>query len=81
MTASFITELLGWASLLNLGFLVFATLLLTVLKKPITALHSQWFGVAEPELTLIYFRFLASYKLLTFVFILAPYLALKIMGY
>jgi len=38
------------------------------------------FGIPEEELPMVYFKYLANYKIITFVLIVAPYLALKIMG-
>jgi len=80
ITLSDITELLGWASIINISTLMFATLILTVMKSTILAIHSKIFGISENELQLIYVNYMANYKTLIFVFILSPYLALKIMG-
>jgi hypothetical protein len=80
ITLTQLTELLGWASVLNIGFLLFATLLLVVMKSSIISLHSKLFDVTESELSLIYFKFLAAYKALSLIFIVSPYIALKIMG-
>lgn len=79
-TLSQLTELLGWASLLNIVFLLLITILLLTMKPVITAMHSKLFGISESDLSLIYFNYLAHYKLLTFVFILIPYISLKITG-
>jgi hypothetical protein len=39
------------------------------------------FGVLESDLSIIYFKYLASYKTLSFIFIISPYVSLKIMGH
>lgn len=80
ITLSQLTELLGWASVLNMGMLVFASIMLVIMKSQIASIHSKMFGIPENELTICYFNYLASYKTLSFIFIIAPYLALKIMG-
>ena len=80
ITVAQLTELLGWASILNLGMLVFASLLLLSMKSTISSLHSKMYGIPEGELPMVYFKYLANYKIITFVLIIAPYLALKIMG-
>lgn len=80
ITLAQLTELLGWASVLNIGMLIFASIMLVAFRSFITSLHSKMFGIAEQELSVIYFRYLANYKTLLFVVVLAPYLALKIMG-
>lgn len=81
ITLSQLTELLGWASVLNLGFLTLSTVLLIALKPMVSSIHSKMFGIPESELLLIYFKYLANYKILTFVFIVAPYIALKLMDH
>ena len=45
----------------------------------IAAFHEAFFGVSEESLLKAYFNFLAHYKILTLIFIVAPYIALKIM--
>jgi hypothetical protein len=81
ITLSQLTELLGWASILNIGMLIFTSLMLVFMRSCITSMHSKMFAIPEKDLALIYFRYLANYKILSLVFIIAPYLALKIMGY
>ena len=81
MTLSQLTELLGWVSLLNIGFLLFATIVLSLAKSFMVTVHSKMFAVPENELTLIYFQYLANYKMLSLIFMVFPYIALKIMGH
>ena len=76
-----LVELPGRASVLNIGFLVFTGMLLITMRRSIAGMHSKMFGIPEDELSLVYFKYLAHYKSLMFVFILAPYIALKIMGH
>tara|TARA_R110002167_G_scaffold66677_4_gene188745 strand:- start:940 stop:1191 length:252 start_codon:yes stop_codon:yes gene_type:complete len=80
ITLEQLTELLGWASILNIGILLFASIMLVLMRSLITSIHSKMFGIPENELAIIYFNYLANYKTLSFVFTIAPYLALKIMG-
>lgn len=79
-TLSQVTEIFGWASILNIGFLVFAWIVIAVMRPSIVSLHSKMFDIPERDFPLIYFKYLANYKLLTFIFIVAPYLSLKIIG-
>ena len=76
-----ITEILGWASVLNIGYLFFATISIVVMKSVIVSIHSKMFGVPESDLPLIYFKYLANYKTLSLIFLVSPYIALKIMGH
>ena len=80
MTISQLTELLGWASVINLGYLFLATLILVFMKGTISSIHSKMFYIDKKELSSKYFDFLSNYKIVTLVFMVAPYLALKIMG-
>jgi hypothetical protein len=81
ITISQLTTLLGWAALINITYLLLATLILVFMAEKITALHSKMFNISEPELAAKYFSFLSYYKIVTLVFIVAPYIALKIMGF
>ena len=81
ISLSQITEILGWASVLNMVFLLFAAISLVVMKSAIISIHSKMFGVPESDLTIIYFKYLANYKTLTLIFFVSPYIALKIMGH
>ena len=69
-------EVLGWCTVLNLGFLVFATAALVLFRGPVEAIHGRLFGLSHEELGQAYFRYLANYKVGILLFNLAPYLAL-----
>jgi hypothetical protein len=45
------------------------------------SVHGKMFDIDEKELDTLYFRFLSTYKIATLVFIVVPYIALKIMGH
>lgn len=76
-----LTELLGWAVIINLSFLILVFITLTTMKKKIMSIHSKMFGINDSDLNIIYFKYMASYKTLTIIFMVTPYIALKIMGY
>lgn len=80
ITVSQLTELLGWASVINIGYLFVATLVVIFMKGTVTSIHSKMFDINEDELGSKYFDFLSHYKIMTLVFMVAPYIALKIMG-
>lgn len=75
-----ITELLGWASVINISYLILATVIVVYMQNGISSIHSKLFRLSTNELNSKYFDFLSTYKIVTLVFILAPYIALKIMG-
>lgn len=70
----------GWMSVVNIVFLLLISLILVVMKESLSAIHGKIFSVNEGELKIIYVKYLAHYKLLIFVFNLAPYIALKIIA-
>lgn len=78
MTLITLTSALGWCALINIGILLFATLMLTVAGRFSLGLHGSWFGLDEMFLKQTYFQFLANYKLLILLFNVAPYFALQL---
>jgi len=80
ITISQLTELLGWASVINIGYLCLATIILIFMRGTVSSMHSKMFDIDEKELSAKYFDFLGNYKIVTLVFMVAPYIALKIMG-
>jgi hypothetical protein len=80
ITLSQFTEFLGWVSIINVGYLCLATIILVSMKRPIYSFHSKLFDIDEKELHSKYFNFLSYYKIVTLAFMVAPYFALKIMG-
>jgi uncharacterized metal-binding protein len=80
MTLSQLTEFLGWASIINIAYLMLAAIVITFAKGAISSIHSKMFRLDEKELREKYYDFLSNYKIATLVFIVAPYIALKIMG-
>ena len=70
---------LGWCTLINMGMLIFASLMLASMRASISKIHGNMFGLEEVDLSRAYFQYLAQYKILVFVFNLMPYLALRIM--
>lgn len=81
MTIPQLTELLGWASVINIAYLMLVTMILAFKPDAIAAIHSQIFKVDKSALSPMYFNFLSLYKVMTLVFIVSPYIALKIMGF
>ncbi len=80
ITMAQLTELFGWAAVLNIAYLLLATFTVMFMKGTLASIHSKMFDVDKIELSTRYFDFLSNYKIATLVFTVAPYLALKIMG-
>lgn len=71
---------LGWCSVINIGVLVLSTIILIIMREPVASIHSRLFGINQAELPAAYFQYLGNYKIAIFIFNLAPYIALKVMG-
>ncbi len=75
-----LTSFLGWMLVLNVGLLLFSTIMLSLCKTWVTKVHAKLFNLNADALGIEYFRYLANYKVLVIVFNLAPWVALKLMG-
>lgn len=73
-----VSAVLGWCTVLNMGMLMFASVLLIVLGRPIKRIHARMFDLPDEDLSRAYFQYLAQYKIAIFVFNLAPYVALRL---
>ncbi len=80
MTTETLTELLGWASVINIALLLLTTIMVVAVRGTISKIHSSLFGLDEKDLGRAYFQYIAQYKIAIIVLNIAPYLALKIMG-
>ncbi len=73
-----LTGFFGWCTVINLGLLVTASLVVALARGPISSIHGKMYGLSEADLSRAYFQYLAQYKIAIFVFSLVPYIALKI---
>ncbi len=80
MTNETLTELLGWASVVNIALLFISTIMVIAIRGPISKIHSSLFGLDEKDLRRAYFQYIAQYKIAIIVLNIAPYIALKIMA-
>lgn len=78
MTISTLTSFFGWMSVINIGLLIFSTLMLTLFRAPIIRIHQAITGLGEDELKQAYLNFIAYFKLLIIVFNIVPYFALTL---
>ncbi len=80
MTIAELTEFLGWILVINIAVLLIASFMLTAMRGMLLQIHGKMLGLSEDDLLRAYTQYLAQYKIAVFVFNLAPYLALKLMG-
>ena len=75
-----ITSFLGWCSVINAITLLTATLMLSVMRNTISAIHSKMLGVSQEALPMAYMQYLGNYKIAILMLNIVPYVALKIMN-
>ena len=80
MTIEVITKFLGWTTVVNVGILLFSTVMLVAMRGTITTIHSRLFGLDEKDLGRAYFQYLGQYKIAIIVLNIAPYIALRIVA-
>lgn len=76
---STITTFLGWCAVINIGLLAFYTLWLMAFREVSKRMHSALLGVDADKLDLIYFQYLANFKIAVIIFNIVPYISLKLM--
>lgn len=78
MSQETLTTFFGWMSVINIGLLSFSTLVIISFQDRLSEIHGRMFHMGQPNLKQAYFRYLAKYKLLTIVFCVVPWIALKL---
>ena len=78
MTQDNLATVFGWMTVLNIAFLLFSTLMIIALQDWIAGIHGRMFQMERSDARRAYFRYLANYKILTIIFCLVPWLALKL---
>ncbi len=77
---STLTTFFGWCSLLNMGLLTLSTFIIIIFQTKASTFHAKLFKIREKEIKSHYFVYLGHYKVLTLVFFVIPYFALKLMA-
>jgi hypothetical protein len=80
MTVETLQSMLAWASLLNLGLLLFWFSMFMIAHDFVYRIHSNWFKMPVEEFDAIHYKLMGFYELSIFVVLLGPYLALRIVG-
>lgn len=80
MTIDILVTFLGWCSVINILLLTFTSLLLILLKEPVSKIHSRMFALDQTTVRQAYFQYLANYKIATLMLNIIPYFALKIIS-
>jgi len=77
MNVELIRDVLGWSALINYVVLVWWLLIFRFAHDWMYGLHGKWFKLSLANFDAIHYAGMAFFKLLIFMFNLAPYLALR----
>ncbi len=73
-----LVALFQWMALINIGILLFSTVLLIALRDFVAQTHASLFGIKPEQVTFAAYLWLGTYKILLIVFCVVPYLALRL---
>ena len=74
-----LTTFIGWCTVINIGFILLAMLVLSVFREGLATLNSKIFGVSKEEAKATMFRVFQQYRFVVVFLNLVPYIVLKIM--
>ena len=80
MSIDILSSILAWAAVLNYAVLTAWFLVFVLAHDWMYALHHRWFNVSPEIFDAIHYAALAFYKLCIFIFLLGPYIALRIVS-
>ena len=80
MDIQMLTRFFMWCTILNIGLLVLASLLLTFAGDFAYKIHGKWFPMQRETFNVELFSFLSRYKIIVFIFNVVPWAALAIIG-
>ena len=80
MTLETIRFMLAWCTLINWAILIVWFLWLRLAHEWVYGVHCKWMSISIEKFDEIHYRAMVTYKIAVFVFNLAPYLALRIVG-
>ena len=78
MTIEKVRAVLGWCSVINIGFLLLWWLMFSFANDWIYRIHGLWFKIPAETFDAIHYGGIAAFKIAIFMFNLIPYIALRI---
>lgn len=79
MDIGMLKELFGWMTMINLGLFIFTAVMSIWCRSFIYRVHGRMFDLEQNTINAMLYGFLAFYKIVFIVFVLAPWIALTIM--
>lgn len=81
MNVQTLTNFFMWCSIINIGFLLLAFLMVTVFSLDfVYRMHSKFFPMPKDAFTIAMYSFIGIYKIFVFVFNIVPWIALLIVA-
>lgn len=80
MTLEVIRDVLGWSGVLSLGMLLFWWLFFVLGHDLMYQMHGRWFKLSVETFDTVHYAGIVFFKVCVFVFIIVPYLAMRIVG-
>lgn len=80
MDISTIRTFLGWCTVINIGFLLYWFMMIAFAHDWVYRVHSKWFKMSVERFDALHYAGIAGFKIAIFVFNIAPYFALRIIG-
>ena len=80
MDINTLTTFFQWLTLFNGGILIFWTCIIIFIPGLVYRIQSHWFSISRQEFDRMMFLLLGVFKIVFFVFCLAPWLALLMLG-
>ena len=73
-----LTTFFMWCTILNIGLLLFASLILVFAGDFVYRLHSKWLPMHRETFNVVIYSFLGLFKIIWLVFNVVPYVALMV---
>lgn len=80
MTIEVVRSFLAWCAVINIILLFWWFLFFTLAHDWTYRMHSKWFNISVDRFDAIHYAGIAAFKMGIWVFNLAPYFALRIVG-
>jgi hypothetical protein len=78
MSLEQLTELFKWMTIIDIGLLIFTSLMIMGLKGVMTKMHGRMFGISESQVAMATYCYLGAFKIFVILFNIVPYIALNI---
>ena len=80
MTFETIRDVLAWSAVINIGLLLFWWMIFVLAHDFVYRIHGKWFKFPVESFDKIHYSAMAFWKICIFIFIIGPYLAMRIVG-